>query len=69
MVTVQRVRAWLRRVRKFLSAAAAAVGVLVANGLLSGAAAAWMTGIIAAAGAGIVYLVPNEQPPAAAAGS
>lgn len=44
---------------KFYAALAAFVGVLIANGLLTGAVANWTSGIIAAVGAALVYLVPN----------
>ena len=45
--------------RKFVAAAAAAVAIFIANGLLVGEAANWANSIIAAVGAALVYFVPN----------
>lgn len=49
----------LSNIRKFLAAAAGAVGVAVSAGLLNGAAEKWTVGIIAVATAFLVALVPN----------
>lgn len=47
--------------QKFLAALSAAVGVLVAQGVLEGQAATYTTVIISALGAGLVYLVSNKD--------
>jgi hypothetical protein len=52
-------------IRKFIAAASGAAATMVTAGLLSGTAERWTTGILAAATAAAVYLVPNtpkEQP-------
>jgi hypothetical protein len=51
--------------RKFLAAAAGAVAVAISDGLLSGTAEKWTTGLIAVATAAVVYLVPNSASPPA----
>jgi hypothetical protein len=53
----------LAQTRKAVAAATAAAGVLAAQGLLTGAAQSWVTGCCAAAGAALVLLVPNADPP------
>lgn len=52
----------LSTINKFLGALTAAAGVLIANGLLDGNTAKWVTGIIATVGAFVVYLIPNTPP-------
>lgn len=50
----------LSRYRKAIAAALAAAGVIASSGLLEGPTEAWLNTIIAAVGAAMVYLVPNE---------
>lgn len=57
---MNRVAEFASQARKFLAALAALVGVLIANGLLDGSAAKWVTGVIAALGAFLVFYVPND---------
>jgi hypothetical protein len=52
----------LAEIRKFLGAAAGAAAVVVSAGLLDGTAEKWTTGLIAAATAFVVYLLPNDEP-------
>lgn len=49
----------LANVKKFIAALAAAAAEGVSVGLLTGDAQKWTVGIIAVAGAFLVYLVPN----------
>ena len=53
----------MKRYAKFIAAALAFAGVVASSGLLSGAAQAWVNCIIAAVGAALVYLIPNEPMP------
>lgn len=55
----------LAELRKAIAAASGAVAELVSVGLLSGAAERWTTGVLAAATAACVYLVPNGKVAAA----
>jgi hypothetical protein len=48
---------------KFIAAALAFLGVVVASGLLHGQAQAWASCILTAIGAALVYLVPNMPRP------
>ena len=50
----------LVEVRKAVAAATGAAATLVSVGLLNGTAEKWTTGVLAAATAGLVYLVPNQ---------
>ena len=54
----------LAEVRKAVAGASGAAATLVSVGLLDGTAEKWTTGILAAATAGLVYLVPNAKPAA-----
>jgi hypothetical protein len=47
-------------IRKFLTAITGAVAVAVSNGLLSGSAERWTSGVLAVLTAFMVYLVPND---------
>lgn len=51
----------LTNARKFLVSLAAAVGVLVSMGLLTGAVQLWVIGAISAVNAGLVYWIPNQR--------
>lgn len=58
----------LAEIRKFLTALAGVAGTAIAQGLVSGAAAKWLSLAIAATTAVLVYLIPNAPtaaPPAA----
>jgi hypothetical protein len=59
---MNRVMEYAAHARKFLVAVGALVAALVAGGLLSGDAADWVSGVIGALGAFLVYYVPNDQP-------
>lgn len=50
----------LAEVRKFLGAASGAAAVLVAQGILDGTAENYVTGVLAALTAAVVYLLPND---------
>ena len=50
----------MQKYSKFIAAALAALGVVASSGLLDGQAALIVNTIIAAVGAAMVYLVPNE---------
>jgi hypothetical protein len=50
----------MEKYRKFIAAALAAAGVVATSGLLDGRAELVLNTVIAAAGAALVYLVPNE---------
>lgn len=54
----------MSRYRKFITAALAAAGVFASSGLLSGTAQLVLTTLIAAVGAALVAIVPNDQAPA-----
>lgn len=49
----------MKRYSKFVVALLAAAGVVASSGLLSGTAQLILTTVIAAVGAGLVYLTPN----------
>ena len=49
------------RYAKFISALLAALGVVASSGLLDGQAQTVVNVVIAAVGAGLVYLVPNAD--------
>ena len=51
----------LAELRKAITAASGAVAELVSVGLLPGAVEHWTTGVLAAATAALVYLVPNAK--------
>lgn len=50
----------MKKYNKFIMAAMAALGVVASSGLLDGQAELVLNTVIAAAGAALVYLVPNE---------
>lgn len=50
----------MKKYAKFLVALAAALGVVASSGLLPEPYSTWVTVAVAALGAGMVYLVPNE---------
>jgi len=52
----------MSRYAKFISAALAALGVIVSAGVLDGDAQEWASSIVAALGAALVYLIPNVAP-------
>ena len=52
----------MSRYAKFISAALAALGVIVSAGVLDGDAQEWASSIVAALGAALVYLIPNTPP-------
>lgn len=59
---MSKVARFAREARKFLVALGALVASLVAAGILSGEAATWVSGVIGALGAFLIYYVPNAQP-------
>ena len=52
----------MSRYAKFISAALAALGVIVSTGVLDGDAQKWAASIVSALGAALVYFVPNTPP-------
>lgn len=50
----------MKKYSKFIAAALAAAGVVASSGLLNGQAELLLNTLIAATGAALVYLVPNE---------
>ena len=57
----------MSRYAKFISAALAALGVIVSAGVLDGDAQEWAASIVSALGAALVYFVPNTPPAGEAA--
>ena len=57
----------MNRYRKFITADVAALGVILSSGLLHGTAETVLNVLLAAVGAALVYLVPNDPAPAPAA--
>lgn len=53
----------MTRYSKFIAAALAFLGVIVASGVLTGQAQAWASAIISGIGAALVYLLPNTPMP------
>lgn len=52
----------MQKYTKFITAALAFVGVILASGLLDGAVQAWVSTIVAGIGAALVYILPNAVP-------
>ncbi|MGH3498431.1 MAG: hypothetical protein ACRDP1_13300 [Nocardioidaceae bacterium] len=50
----------MARYSKFFTAALAFIGVLLSSGLLHGATQEWVSTVVAAVGAALVYLIPNN---------
>jgi hypothetical protein len=51
----------MSRYTKFITAALAFVGVVLSSGLLTGTVQEWVSCIVAALGAALVYLLPNAS--------
>jgi hypothetical protein len=51
----------MSRYTKFITAALAFVGVVLSSGLLTGTVQEWVSCVVAAIGAALVYLLPNDR--------